>query len=181
MANDGPTLETLAGVALFTGLTNDELAELLTACKIASAAPGDVLIAEGERSERLCLILQGACEVQKRGEKESRAVASLGEKDVFGEVGLVAPDASASASVVATVPVQMGTWARDLFHERLQAGSSAFRKVLGNVAAVLGARLAEMLDRWERLFAAFEKADPRAAHEAGIDELREQFLRVFYA
>lgn len=174
-------IEALAGVPLFLGLTDDELAELLSASKVISAKPGQVLVAEGQHSGRLCLVLQGTCEVRKNAGDHVRPVSALGERDVFGEVGLVAPDAKASASVVATMPVQLLTWDRDLFRTKLHSGSGAFRKVLGNVAEVLGARLSEMLLRWTRLFAAFEKAAPRAAHDAEVDEIRDHFLKAFYA
>jgi CRP-like cAMP-binding protein len=180
MAQD-PGLDALTGVRLFAGLSEAELAELLSASKVASAKPGQVLVQEGAHSGRLCVVLQGTCEVRKGGGEQARAVSALSEKDVFGEVGLVAPDARASASVVATMPVQLLTWDRDLFRQRVHGGSNAFRKVLGNVAEVLGARLSEMLGRWTRLFEAFERAAPREAHDVEIDEIREHFLRAFTA
>lgn len=156
-----PGIDALTGIPLFAGLSTEELAALLKFSDVSQAKAGDTLVTEGKPSTRLCLLLQGTAEVRKAGSgTKPHVVATLAEKSVFGEVGLVATDNAATATVVATGPAQLCSWERERFRAELGKGSTAAYKVLANLAGVLAERLRSQLTDWTRLVEAADKAGP---------------------
>lgn len=100
MAKTDPTLEKLAQVELFEGMSPKELEAIHEHAKEMTFNAGDVIGAEGERGGRFHLILDGTVSVEVHG--EDRPV--LGPGDSFGEMSLV-DDAPRSATLRAETDV----------------------------------------------------------------------------
>ena len=106
----------LKGVPLFAAVPTDELAAIARIAEEVHADAGEVVLREGEHGDALYFVVTGAARVTK-GE---RAVAELGERDVFGELALLDPGPR-SASVEATSDITLLRIGRDDFVEILVA------------------------------------------------------------
>lgn len=89
----------LAGVALFEGLSEDDLAAIGAKMRRLHVPVGDVLAGEGELSSKAFVILRGSMTVHREG----RHIADLGAGDIVGEVG-TAGLLRRNATVIATTP-----------------------------------------------------------------------------
>ena len=78
-------LELLRGVSLLSMLPEPTLERLARALERVEAAPGDVVIREGDTGDRFYVIESGTVEVTKEG----RHVAALGPGDFVGEIALL--------------------------------------------------------------------------------------------
>ena len=77
---------------------------------------GDIIIEEGTKGSSAYIILSGAVEVVKKtGEKEI-AMATLGQGQVFGEMGLI-EDRPRSATVKAVAEIKVRRIDREDFNE----------------------------------------------------------------
>ncbi|MCI0343172.1 MAG: Crp/Fnr family transcriptional regulator [Planctomycetales bacterium] len=175
---DRPGIEVLTGVPLYAGLRSDELGELLEISEMRSADAGETLVTEGQPSPVLFLLLRGACEVRKAGTGgQTHVLATLGDKSVFGEVGIVAPSSVATASVVTTAPAELLTWQRPAIRARLEAGSTAAFKVVANLAEVLAGRLRRMNDEWQKLVEAATTAGAPAEKVREFASFKSKLLK----
>jgi len=91
-----PGLELLRGVALLALLPEPTLERLARSLVRVEAAPGDVVIREGDSGDRFYVIETGMVEVTKSG----RHIAQLGPGDYVGEIALLR-DVPRTASVTA--------------------------------------------------------------------------------
>jgi CRP/FNR family transcriptional regulator, cyclic AMP receptor protein len=91
----------LATVSLFSHLKEEELQRLASQSRYCSFNFGDVIIQEGERDDRLYILISGRANVFKsyRTKKEKR-LRVLEPPDYFGELALI-DDLVRSATVVA--------------------------------------------------------------------------------
>jgi MFS family permease len=103
-------LELLRGVSLLSLLPEPTLNRLARALERVEAAPGDVVIREGDAGDRFYVIEEGTVEVTKEG----RHVAPLGPGDFVGEIALLR-DIPRVATVTATSPVVLQALDRSHF------------------------------------------------------------------
>jgi MFS family permease len=103
-------LELLRGVSLLSLLPEPTLNRLARALERVEAAPGDVVIREGDAGDRFYVIEEGTVEVTKEG----RLIASLGPGDFVGEIALLR-DIPRVATVTATSPVVLQALDRSHF------------------------------------------------------------------
>jgi CRP/FNR family cyclic AMP-dependent transcriptional regulator len=101
MAKTDPTLEKLAQVELFQGMSPKELEAIHEHAKEMGFSAGEVIGAEGERGGRFHLILDGEVSVDVHGE----ARPALGPGAAFGEMSLI-DDAPRSATLRAETDVR---------------------------------------------------------------------------
>jgi CRP/FNR family transcriptional regulator len=95
---EGPAL---AAVPIFARLNDSQLQRLAIHTTTRTFAPGTVIVREGDTSMSLYVILSGSVRVDRsRPEGGAVAVAELGPRDAFGEMGLI-DDAPRSATVTA--------------------------------------------------------------------------------
>jgi CRP/FNR family cyclic AMP-dependent transcriptional regulator len=87
----------LRSVPVFSGLSEQSLADIAGALEEEEVTAGREIIREGEIGDRLYVVVKGDCEVLKGGQ----VVATLGERSVFGEMALLDPEVR-SATVRAT-------------------------------------------------------------------------------
>lgn len=115
-----PTIQSYAelrSLPLFRTLTTAELSVVLEHGSWLSAAPGDVLIEQGEPGDAFYVVGSGRVEVVRDGER----VVRLGAGEHFGELALL-NDAPRNASVIALTPARLFRLDREGFDRVVAAG-----------------------------------------------------------
>jgi CRP/FNR family cyclic AMP-dependent transcriptional regulator len=92
----------LKEIYLFSQLSDEEAHRLAAFATETSVAEGQILMKEGDYSTELIGIEEGAADVVRDGE----TIASLGQGDVIGEMGLLTREPR-NASVIATSPMRV--------------------------------------------------------------------------
>ena len=92
----------LKAIPLFSHLGDDEAKRLAAFATETSVADGQILMKEGDYSTELIAIEEGSADVIQGSEK----VASLGEGDLIGEMGLMSREPR-NADVIATSPMRV--------------------------------------------------------------------------
>ena len=72
-------VEELRGIALFAGLTDDQLAELAGGGDEVAFAPGDVAFREGDHADEWYVLLDGALDLVRKVGREDVVVARMDE------------------------------------------------------------------------------------------------------
>jgi CRP/FNR family transcriptional regulator, cyclic AMP receptor protein len=92
----------LAAMPLFADLNEDERAEIAARVHEVTVDADATLALQGDNAYELFVIEEGEAEVRRDGE----TIATLGEGDVFGEVGVLVTG-TRRATVVATTPMRL--------------------------------------------------------------------------
>ncbi len=113
MRHQSATAHELARVELLACLPGETLATLGERMTRQDVAPGQAIVAEGERGDRFYVVLAGMLSVaqQTRGERRT-----LRPGDYFGEVGLVM-EIPRTATVRAVTPSVVASCDRETFDE----------------------------------------------------------------
>jgi CRP-like cAMP-binding protein len=145
--------EFLRSVALFRGLDDDALAQLLMAGLVKRYPASAVILAEGAPVSQLHVIQQGQVRIGKRvpGTGEE-ALAILGPGAFFGEVEWI-DGAPATAQAVAHTPCELLLLPFRELEALLAARPALAGGVLRAVAAALAGRLRDMNQRLATLLA----------------------------
>ncbi|MEL6179031.1 MAG: cyclic nucleotide-binding domain-containing protein, partial [Myxococcota bacterium] len=98
--NNETIVNFFTSVPLFSLLDADEVAQMLRICTIETAAPGEVLFAEGEAAKSMLILEHGEVTVTKHNRGGLVQIANLGDGSVIGEMALIA-GAPRSATVKA--------------------------------------------------------------------------------
>jgi CRP-like cAMP-binding protein len=91
--------------------------------------PGEVVIEEGTKGTSAYIILSGAVEVLKRSGEREVPVATLGEGQVFGEMGLI-EDRPRSATIRALTELKVRSIDRGHFNELLKTKPSVLIPIM---------------------------------------------------
>jgi len=124
----------LKAVPLFADVPGEELAQVALAAEELEREDGEEIVREGEAGDALYLVLAGRLGVSRNG----RAVAEVGEREIFGELALLDP-APRSATVRALGEVRLLRLDREDFAEILSERPELAR----GVVQVLARRLRE--------------------------------------
>ena len=92
----------LTAIPIFSQLSPEEARRLATFATETSIAEGQILMKQGDYSTELIAIEEGSADVLRDGQK----VASLGDGDLIGEMGLL-ERAPRNADVIATSPMRV--------------------------------------------------------------------------
>jgi CRP/FNR family transcriptional regulator, cyclic AMP receptor protein len=92
----------LEGMSLFADLDGEQRAVIASCVHELSVDADTTLALQGENAYELFVIEQGEAQVRRDGEP----IATLGEGDVFGEIGVLVTG-TRRASVVATTPMRL--------------------------------------------------------------------------
>lgn len=126
--------EVLATLPLFEGIRKRELRRIADHAEISEFAPGDMVVATGDRSNSFFVILGGkASPAWKPAGKPLRA------GDYFGEIGVLDGEPR-SGTVVATSDLHVMQMSRRAFDGVLERNPSIARKLL----VELGSRVREL-------------------------------------
>jgi CRP/FNR family cyclic AMP-dependent transcriptional regulator len=129
---------------LFADVPSDELQQVLTIARRRPFDRGEVVFHEGDPADSLHLIVSGRFAVRIRTPLgDTTLLAIYGPGDAFGELALLAPPSSRSATVVALEAAETRSVFRDDF-EALRKRHPAVDRVLVSLLAV---RIREMNER----------------------------------
>jgi CRP/FNR family transcriptional regulator, cyclic AMP receptor protein len=92
----------LKAIPIFSNLSDEEAKRLAAFATETSVADGQILMKQGDYSTELIGIEEGTADVIRDGEK----IASLGEGDLIGEMGLLEREPR-NADVIATSPMRV--------------------------------------------------------------------------
>ena len=130
MAKADPTVDMLARVPLFSGLTRKELVQVHGLSKQFRFAPGETIVTEGEPASRFFLVTEGTAHIVSRG----RVLRVVQPGDWFGELALI-DEGPRSATVVADTALTTLAIAGFNFRPMLKSEASITFKLL---VAVVG-------------------------------------------
>ena len=126
---------------------------------IEAFEPGEIVIKEGTRGTSAFIVISGAVEVLKRSGDRDIPVATLGEGQVFGEMGLI-EDHPRSATVKAMTELKLRVISREAFNELLQKKPSVLIPII------------------KSLFERLRQASEMFAERSVAGEIREQAFDV---
>ncbi len=118
----------LEGMPLFADLNGDERAEVASRVREVTVDAGDTLALQGDNAYELFVIESGEAEVQRDGEP----IATLGEGDVFGEIGVLVTG-TRRATVIANTPMRLAAmFSRDFkqVEDRMPAVTTRLRELM---------------------------------------------------
>ena len=104
----------LKSIDLFRALPSEELAQIAEIAEEVPFGAGDPVFLEGELGDALYLVVEGGVKVHNA----EKLLASLGERDVFGEMAVLDSEPR-SASVTVTSEAVLLKIGRDDFREIL--------------------------------------------------------------
>jgi putative ABC transport system ATP-binding protein len=124
--------EFLRNCPLFRELTPGTLASVADKVAIEQFAAGSVIVRQGDSGDKFYIIRKGTASVSVHDAQGSRNVATLKERDFFGEAALLT-GAPRNATVTAIDPIELYVLGKDDFQAVIQASatfSEQLRKVL---------------------------------------------------
>jgi phosphoserine phosphatase RsbU/P len=111
----------IRATSLFGGLGEDEARELAALMSENFVAPGQVLFKEGERGDRLYMVVDGCVDIVKAlGTADERLLASLAPGQFFGEMSLLDQAGLRTASVRARTAARLLSIGREDFDALLR-------------------------------------------------------------
>ncbi len=148
----GMLLEEFRENEIFSGCTDSEVREIVTACGVCEHAKGEVNFSEedGRTEIGLFIILEGQVEVHLPNvdsiPTEETLIEDLSPGELFGEVSFFA-ETEHGGLVLAKSDVQTLCLRQDTFRHLLQSESVAAVKLVLNITQILAQRLHET-DHW---------------------------------
>jgi len=177
----GPYDELIRQVPLFAELTTQETSELWEAARHVAAAPGEVIIKEGDPGDSLYIILSGELEVTKQDGDREITLATRRPGEFLGEMSLL-EQAPRTASVRAVQRSELLAIGPDAFRRLLERRPETATTILRTVAGRLRSTEASLVqsDRLASLGTlaaglAHELNNPAAAIQRSTEYLREAF------
>jgi hypothetical protein len=126
---------------------------------IKTFGPGEIVIQEGTKGTSAFIVLSGAVEILKSSGDKEIVVATLGEGQVFGEMGLI-EDRPRSATVKAMTELRLRVIGREGFNELLQKKPSVLIPII------------------KSLFERLRQVSDRLAERSAAGETKEQAFEV---
>ena len=129
LGRDGK-VDLISKVPLFSGCSKRELRDVAQIADEIDLAQGKVLCREGDVGREFFVLLEGACDVHRKGRK----IDTLRSGEFFGEVALIS-DAPRNATVTSTTPLRVLVIVDRDFRGLIKASPGISAKVL---AAIVG-------------------------------------------
>lgn len=163
-------IDALKRVELFSELTDEERRELAARLKVAPFVNGEALTKQGAEAHWLYIIIEGTAEVQVAVDGKRERVASIGEGDFFGEMGMMTGEPRRATVAALT----------DMLCYRLDKGS--FQEIIKrrpeiaeNISHVLARRLVELDAVREELSEEAKRLRMKKQQSDLLDRIREFF------
>jgi CRP-like cAMP-binding protein len=134
--------KTLQQYSLFGGLLEDQINHILPLVEYNSYEPGETLMIEGERNDKIYFIIQGKVDIVKEG----NILLHLDEGDTFGEMEVldVMPSAATGKVIEKSTIASISNKALRLIYKQ---DATVFSLMIMNLARDLSRRLRRM-DEW---------------------------------
>jgi GNAT superfamily N-acetyltransferase len=129
-----------AGIPLLDDLDGMETTRLLAAARQLGAAPGEVILREGDHGDDMYLVLEGAVEVSRTLPRGRRVLTTLGAGQIFGE-GAFLLGTPRSADVVALAECHLLACNNAEFEALSAFDAQIAIKLLRNLSRMLCLRL----------------------------------------
>ncbi len=143
----------LKKVRFFDTLSDDELSEVILASKQESLKEGDKIFKEGDKGDKLYVILSGAVRISRRipgiGEE---ALCVLKSGDYFGEMALI-DDAPRSADVMSHEDSELMSVTKGDLKKLMGSNVELANKLLWKFVSTLSKRLRDTNDKIRSFFA----------------------------
>jgi CRP-like cAMP-binding protein len=123
-------VELLRKVPLFARCSKRELAEIAMLADEVDLRQGKTLIREGASGREFFVLLEGQADVTKNGRRINR----MGAGEFFGEIALITPSATRTATVTATTPLRVLVLTAQNFRRLLATSPEIKVKVLEALA-----------------------------------------------
>lgn len=127
--------------SLFGALQSEDIERIRPYLGMAEAAPGEVVIAEGEPNDRIYFVLEGRFEVWKAGVR----LLEIGEGETFGEMELLDVMPSV-ATIRAKTHARLATITNRTIHDIFHLDPRILAIIMMNLARDLSRRLRHMDD-----------------------------------
>ncbi len=142
----------LKKIPIFTGLTDEQLAEVMRIMSVQSVETGAYIIKEHEHGTDMFILLSGEVEVSKtlllkiagRGlDQRDKMLQKLSANDYafFGEMGLFDERSERSASIVALTPCDIAVITKEDFFRLAESDTGIGYTVLKNIVRIISIRL----------------------------------------
>ncbi len=143
----------LKGIFLFQELTEDQIKDVAAICHEEEAKLGTRVFKEGDKGEKLYIILSGEIRISKQipgvGEE---ALAVLKQGAFFGEMALI-DDSERSADAIANKSVKLASISRSEFESLLFTNKDIAYTLLWTFVRTLSERLRETNEKIKAFFA----------------------------
>jgi CRP/FNR family transcriptional regulator len=136
-------LKKLVQIPIFQGLTVPEAAEFFEVALEQKIEEGRTVFREGDEGDALYVILSGEVSVTKK----SVELAMLSTHAVLGEMSLVSPGDTRSATATAKTDLEVLKIPSKRVQKLIKGDHVASLKVVANLAQVMAQRLAAINDR----------------------------------
>jgi small-conductance mechanosensitive channel/CRP-like cAMP-binding protein len=166
----GQRVEALKRVELFSPLTTEERRELAARLKVAPFVRGEALTKQGAEAHWLYIIIEGKADVQVAVDGKSEKVASIGQGDFFGEMGMMT-GAPRSATVLAETDVVCYRLDKSAFQEIINRRP----EIADHISHILARRRVELEAVREELSEEAKRMRMDHAQTDLLDRIREFF------
>ena len=130
----------LRSVALFSGLTPDELEAVAQICEVRHYPTGSIIIRQGDIGDEMYVIEEGQVDILLVGYRSERPVVMLGKGQILGEMSLV-DQGYRSATARATEPTTVQVIRQDEFILLCERDTHIGYVVMRNLAADISFKL----------------------------------------
>jgi CRP-like cAMP-binding protein len=144
------SIEVLRDLPLFYNLNETECRQIAEICRLVQFKPGDPVLAFGDQSQNLWILLEGRCEVIKPHDPHDPhgggvTLNTLEPYSIFGEMSFF-HKAPHSANVVAQTALTLVCIQRGDYDDLIRDGAWGAYKLAFNAVAILAERLRRMSD-----------------------------------
>jgi uncharacterized protein len=136
---------------LFTDMSPYQVKKLILLSEIVEYPAGKTLLAQGEVSSGMFVLLRGSVEVSIEKDGTHRTIDQGHAGDIFGEIGFTGPGVSRTATITAVTPVTVVRLDAPRAQRGLRFYPGIAIRLFRNICRVLGARLREAHGRLLRM------------------------------
>lgn len=128
------------GCPLFHEIFEDEVEDIIQNCMVASFAPGDLIIKQGDSSSDICVLLSGQAEVVVNKNGTKVPIIKLNRGDLFGELVLI-NETQRTADIVALEETEILVITSEHFFSYFDKKPQIFALMVLNVTRLMTKRL----------------------------------------
>lgn len=141
-------LKTIEKSPLFYGMSNYQMRKAILIPELTQFTEGELLVKQHTVMRSMYLILSGKVEIVRQNENKSKKITELEAGQIFGEISYITA-AERTADVKAITPVEALKFDYDKLNNDLKFFPYIIAKLNFNISAIIGKRLAGLLDDME--------------------------------